>query len=118
MKITLKDMVFYGYHGVQDEERVLGQRFVVTANLKTVDEKDRFIHKLEDTVDYTEVYSEIKKIMEEDKHYLLENCANVILDMLLEKFTLVEEATIIIRKPSVPIRGQLSYSEIEMSRGR
>lgn len=28
-------MVFYGYHGVHDEERKLGQRFVVSATLYT-----------------------------------------------------------------------------------
>lgn len=118
MKITLKDMVFYGYHGVQDEERTLGQRFIVTITLKTDDAKDQHIHKLEDTVDYTKVYDVIKNIMEIDKHLLLENCANKILDNVLMRFSLVDSATLSIRKPSVPIQGQLSFSEIEMTRGR
>ncbi len=118
MKIILKEMVFYGYHGVQDAERILGQRFIVTITLSTDDARDRFIHKLEETVDYTKVYDVIKNIMEVDKHLLLENCANKILDNLLARFELVEEATISIRKPSVPIQGQLSFSEIEMTRGR
>ena len=118
MKIILKDMVFYGYHGVQDAERTLGQRFIVTINLTTDDAKDRFVHKLEDTVDYTKVYAVVKEVMEIDKHHLLENCANKILDTVLESFELVESVTISIRKPSVPIQGQLSFSEIEMTRGR
>jgi dihydroneopterin aldolase len=118
MKITLKDMVFYGYHGVQDEERTLGQRFIVTITLATQDAKDQEIHKLEDTVDYTKVYDVIKNIMEVDKFLLLENCANKILDEVLLRFSLVEFATISIKKPSVPIQGHLSFSEIEMTRGR
>jgi len=118
MKIRLKDMVFYGYHGVQDAERALGQRFIVTICLYTDDAKDKMIHKLEDTVDYTKVYEEIKNIMEIETYYLLENCANKILDSLLAKFELVQAATISIKKPSVPIQGQLSFSEIEMTRGR
>jgi dihydroneopterin aldolase len=118
MKITLKDMLFYGYHGVQDEERVLGQRFVVSITIKTDDSKDIDIKHLEDTVDYTQVYAEIKDIMENDTHFLLENCANKILNRLLKSFDLVDQATISIKKPSVPIKGQLSYSEIEMTRGR
>lgn len=118
MKIILNEMVFYGYHGVQDAERTLGQRFIVTMTLITDDAKDRFIHKLDDTVDYTKAYEVIKNIMEVDKHLLLENCANKILDTLLDRFELVETATISIRKPSVPIQGHLSFSEIEMTRGR
>ncbi|MFA7056722.1 MAG: dihydroneopterin aldolase [Candidatus Cloacimonadales bacterium] len=118
MRIILKDMVFYGYHGVQDEERTLGQRFIVTIKLNTDDVHDKYITKLEDTVDYTKVYEVIKNVMEKDKFLLLENCANKILDTLLESFTLVQTATISIRKPSVPIQGQLSFSEIEMIRGR
>ncbi len=118
MKITLKDMVFYGYHGVQDEERTLGQRFIVTITLSTNDAKDQKIHKLEDTVDYTQVYAEIRNIMEIEKFHLLENCANEILDKLLARFSLVESAYVSIKKPSVPIQGHLSFSEIEMTRGR
>ncbi len=118
MKIILKDMIFYGYHGVQDAERTLGQRFTVTITLATDDAKDRFVNKLEDTVDYTKVYDVIKNIMEVDKYLLLENCANTILDNILDRFDLVESATISIRKPSVPIQGHLSFSEIEMTRGR
>ena len=45
MKIRLNEMVFYGYHGVFDEERKLGQRFVVSAILQTDDHKDADIHK-------------------------------------------------------------------------
>lgn len=118
MVITLKDMVFYGYHGVQDEERSLGQRFIVTINLFTDDSKDQEIHKLDDTVDYTQVYTVIKNIMEIETYHLLENCANRILDEIIMKFALVQKAKISIRKPSVPIQGHLSFSEIEMTRGR
>lgn len=118
MKIILKEMVFYGYHGTQDAERTLGQRFIVTIELLTDDAKDRFVNVLDDTVDYTKVYSVVKNIMEVDKHLLLENCANKILDDVLARFELVESATISIRKPSVPIQGHLSFSEIEMTRGR
>lgn len=118
MKIILNEMVFYGFHGVEDAERTLGQRFIVTITLSTDDAKDRFVYKLDDTVDYTKVYEVIKNIMEVEKHLLLENCANKILDSLLDRFDLVESATISIKKPSVPIQGHLSFSEIEMTRGR
>lgn len=118
MKITLKDMVFYGYHGTQKEEQTLGQRFIVSVTLHTDDSKDKDIKHLNDTVDYTQVYSTVKQIMENEKFELLENCANTICDTLIKKFTLIKEVEISIKKPSVPIQGFLSYSEIEMERER
>lgn len=118
MKIVLHEMVFFGFHGVYSEERTLGQRFIVNIELKTDSAKDIDINKLEDTVDYTKVYDEIKHIMVNEQFQLLENCANSILNTLLAKFDLVEEVTVAIKKPSVAIQGNLSYSEIEMTRGR
>ena len=75
MKIKLNEMVFYGYHGVQEEERTLGQRFIVSVTLYTNSSIDKGIRRLEDTIDYTKVYLEIKEIMESQQFYLLENCA-------------------------------------------
>lgn len=118
MYIYLNDMIFYGYHGVYPEERKLGQRFIVNAKLGTFHDKDINIEHLSDTVDYTKVYDEIKSIMENEQFVLLENCANRILNTLIEKFTDLSEITIKIEKPGVPINGSLSSVAIEMTRKR
>lgn len=118
MKIKLNEMVFYGYHGVQEEERTLGQRFIVSVTLYTNSSIDKGIRRLEDTIDYTKVYLEIKEIMESQQFYLLENCANTIADKLLADFPLLEKLTICIHKPSVPIQGYLKSVEVILSRDR
>lgn len=116
MKIHLNDMIFYGYHGVYPEERKLGQRFIVTLTLLTDDNTDLMIKHLEDTVDYTKVFEEVKNIMELRQFMLLENCANEILNQLLSKFDLIKAINIRIEKPGVPINGNLSSVAIEMFR--
>ncbi|MCB5249953.1 MAG: dihydroneopterin aldolase [Candidatus Cloacimonadales bacterium] len=118
MIIHLKDMIFFGYHGVYPEERKLGQRFVVNIALKTNFLLDSKILHIEDTVDYTKVYDEIKHIMEKEQFVLLENCANRIINALLDKFLLILEITVKIEKPGVPINGSLSSVAIEMTRER
>jgi 7,8-dihydroneopterin aldolase/epimerase/oxygenase len=118
MKIQLHDMVFYGFHGVHDAERSLGQRFIVTYTAVTDSNKDSKIHNLEDTLDYTKVYAVIKDIMEQQQYHLLENCANRILDRTLESFPEIMQATVSIKKPSVPIQGTLEYVDVEMVRNR
>ncbi len=114
MKIHLNDMIFYGYHGVYPEERKLGQRFIVTLTLITDAGIDDQIKHLEDTIDYTKVFSEVKQIMENQQFVLLENCGNQIIEDLMDKFDLVKEINVKIEKPGVPINGNLSSVSIEM----
>ena len=118
MKIHLNEMVFYGYHGVHDEERKLGQRFIVSASLHTNSALDAGIRNLEDTVDYTRVFADIKEIMESRQFQLLECCANSIADRLLADYPLIESLSICIQKPSVPIQGSLKSVEVEVFRQR
>jgi len=118
MKIYLNEMVFYGYHGVQPEERVLGQRFIVNLTIETDKNTDSHIHHLSDTVDYTKIYEEVKHTMEKKQFHLLENCANEILDTVFAHFDKIVAAEVRIKKPSVPINGSLGSVEIEMQRRR
>ena len=118
MKIHLNDMVFYGYHGVHAEERKLGQRFTVTCHLETENSLDDKIHHLKDTIDYTKVFKIIKNNLENEKFELLEICARTIIDIIMERFEKVKKVTISIKKPNVPINGNLSSVEVEMERER
>ncbi len=118
MRISLNEMVFYGFHGVYDEERRLGQRFIVTIHLYTDASLDAQIHKLEDTIDYTLVYADVKEIMETHQFHLLELCANTISKKLLEDYPLVHEVGVCIQKPSVAIQGSLKSVEVEIQRCR
>ncbi|MFO7897344.1 MAG: dihydroneopterin aldolase [Candidatus Cloacimonadales bacterium] len=116
MRVHLKEMIFYGFHGVAPEERSLGQRFTVNFSFETAAEHDREISKLEDTVDYTKVYDIIKHVIEEHTFQLLEDCANLILDTVLQTFPEIVHSVVKIKKPSVPIQGILEAVELEMER--
>lgn len=118
MKIKLNEMVFYGYHGVHEEERSLGQRFIVSLVLFTDPALDAKIKHLDDTVDYTKVYSVVEEIMETNQFQLLESCANTIASKLLQDFELLQSVKICIQKPSVPIKGNLRSVEVVLSRSR
>jgi len=118
MKIHLNEMVFYGYHGVHPEERKLGQRFIVNLTVVTKRDFDPIIHHLEDTIDYTKIYSVIRHTMENKQFHLLEDCSNEILETVMFRFPKIIEALVKIKKPSVPINGSLGSVEVEMARKR
>lgn len=117
-KIHLKNMAFYGYHGALAEENVLGQRFLVDLTL-TLDIAEAAHHdRLGATVDYVKLYALCRKVVEQDRVKLIETLANDLLDQVLATCPRVEEAAIVIRKPSVALGGTLDYVAIETSKQR
>ena len=105
--IHLKGMVFYAYHGVDPAERELGQRFVVDleveADLRQAGASDR----LEDTVNYAQVYRVVKEVLEGPPHNLMESLAEEVASRVLEGFPLVEAVWVRIAKPGVAIKGSV-----------
>ncbi|AKL94430.1 dihydroneopterin aldolase FolB [Clostridium aceticum] len=115
-KILLKNLGFYGYHGVLPEENVLGQKFFLDielyVDLKTAGSSD----DVEDTVNYAEVYNIAKDIVENKKFQLIEALGENIANAVLSQFPVVKEILITIRKPEAPVRGIYDYFGIEIRR--
>jgi len=96
-RITLKNMVFFGYHGALQEERDIGGRFEVDIDLmgdfSTPSESD----ELSDAVDYQKAYFLIKEKIEGTKYHLIEKIAGEVAKEILSTFT-VNKVTVRIRK--------------------
>lgn len=116
-KIILHNMMFYGFHGTYEHERELGQRFYVDAELVTDSSMAGKTDDLRHTVDYTAVYAKIKEIVENRRFQLLEALAGNIAESVLA-WDKIDEVTVRVRKPAVPIPGQLDYVQFEMTRSR
>jgi len=117
-KIHLKNMAFYGYHGALAAENTLGQRFLVDLTLTLDITEAARTDNLNETVDYLQVYALCRKIVEQDRVKLLETLANDMLDQVLAACPRVQEAAIVVRKPSVALGGPLDYVAIETSKQR
>lgn len=117
-KISLKNMVFYGFHGVYEFERELGQRFYVDLDMKADLRQAGVNDRLEETIDYVSVYNQTKEIVENHRFQLLEALSYHIAGEVLRLHPLVEEVTVRVRKPSVPIAAALDYVEVEAVRRR
>ena len=71
-KIELKNLVFYAYHGVLEEEAKMGQRFKIDVQLTLEDGLEFAKDTPEQTVNYVEVYAVVKKIVENVRFNLIE----------------------------------------------
>ena len=114
----MKNMVFYGYHGVMQEEKVLGQKFHIDAklylNLKGAGRTDDLNH----TVSYAEVYEVIKKVVTEERFDLLEALSHRLCARILSDFEIIQEVEITIRKPGAPVAGIFDYFGVDIKRSR
>ncbi|HAA94907.1 MAG: dihydroneopterin aldolase [SAR202 cluster bacterium] len=117
-RIVLEGMRFYGFHGVNPEERVLGQEYVVDLtvemDLGPAGESDR----LEDTVSYAHIYRAVKDVMEGEPKNLLEAAAQAVADRVLAEFS-VDSVGVRVKKPHPPIRGSvIENATVEIYRNR
>lgn len=117
-KIILKALKFWGCHGVLPAEKDQPQTFVIDVSLlldlRMAAEQD----SVQASVDYSEVYLIVKRIVEDNTFNLIETLAEKISLQLLQDFTRLEEVEITVYKPDAPVDGQFEYMAVQVCRSR
>jgi dihydroneopterin aldolase len=114
MKIELRGLDVFGYHGAEEDEQRLGQPFLYDVELEVGDRgaSDR----LGDAIDYTQVAQAIRELSAARRFNLLEALATAMADMLMERFA-PESLRLRIRKPQVRPAGlTVEYSAVSIER--
>ena len=116
--IHLRDMQFFGYHGVLPEETVLGQRFranvTIAVDIKKAGETDELDH----TVSYVGVYEICKDVIEGKPFKLIEAVAETIASRILSTYEgQVFGCRVEVIKPDPPIPGHYKEVAVEITRG-
>ena len=114
VKIKLKNIQLFGYHGVNDFERQNGQPFEIDVEVIAPHKFDTVADDLSKSIDYSVLYDHIVNLFSENNNNLLETLANKISISILNKFK-VTSCKITIRKPNVPINGKLDSVEVEVN---
>lgn len=117
--IHLRDMQFFGYHGVLPEEKVLGQRFRANVSLAVDIKRAGETDELDDTVSYVGVYDICKEIIEGKPYKLIEAVAETIATRILTQYEgQVFGCRVEVVKPDPPIPGHYKEVAVEITRGR
>lgn len=117
-KIYLKDMRFYGYHGVYAHEQANGQPFEVDLEMEIDLSGPARDDDLTQTVHYGSVHAKVKKVMEGRPRRLLETLSLDIIHLVMETFPTIHSVRVQVRKPKVALKGHLSHAAVEMFRER
>lgn len=114
--IEIHGLEVFGYHGVLEQERRDGQRFVYDVQLVVHDAGTR-TDRLDDTVDYVAVADLIREISAARTYNLIEALAATIADELIHRFR-VSRARVRVRKPEVQLGSPVEYTAATVERLR
>ncbi len=117
-RIILKDLGFYGYHGLMSEESTLGQRFFIDLTCGVDLSEPAQTDHIGETVHYGEVYEVVKRAFEARRFRLIEALGQSIVDALFEAFPDISWVKIRVRKPEAPIAMVRGEAAIELRRFR
>lgn len=117
-KVIIKNFKIFAYHGVHQEEKVNGQNFYIDAEITTSKTKGYLNDELEDTLSYSVVMRKMKEIFTKKSYNLLEKCAEVLCDSLLDEYDEIKEIKLTLKKPEAPIKEDFEYVGIEIIRSR
>ena len=111
--VELDSLEIFGRHGVLDDERRDGQNFLYDIRLEVGDAA--LSDKIEDAVDYREVWETVREVSDRRQFQLIEALAAAVADALIERFE-VERVRVRVRKPQ-PAGVPAAHSAATVERG-
>lgn len=115
MTIELSGIELFAYHGVLEEERRDGQRFLVDVELDHADETAAATDRLDDAIDYRDVVSAIAEVSDARAYHLLEAFASAVAEALVTRFP-VTRARVRVRKPDVALPRPVDHAAVVVER--
>jgi dihydroneopterin aldolase len=116
-RIILSGIEVYGYGGVTDAEKQVGQRYRVSVILEIDLRAAARSDAIEHTTNYGEVHAIVVETVRERPFNLLENVAGRIGDAILRRFP-VERVLVRFEKLLPPIDGVVASAAVEIARER
>jgi dihydropteroate synthase len=118
-QVATRGIQAQGRHGVGDDERARPQPFEVDVALRADLSQAAATDRLEDTVDYAALQTLVTTLVQEESFHLIETLAASIGQSVLERWPIVTEAEVAIRKPEALLPGPASAEvRLRIRRGR
>ena len=119
MTIEVLGIELVGYHGVLEDERRRGQRFVVDVWLEPADVRAAASDRVEDAVDYRDVVAAVREVSESHAYRLLEALSTAIAERLVA-LPGVARARVRVRKPDVQLALPVEHAAVtvELAKGQ
>ena len=116
-RIHLEGMIFYGFHGVDPAEKVLGQRFIVDVTVERDLRKPGRTDSVADTVSYATIFKLTRAVVEGPSRDLIEAVAEGVAEAIGRAYPDLEAVRVRVRKPGAPVKGSVfDWASVEIER--
>ena len=116
-RIHLEGMIFYGFHGVDPAEKVLGQRFIVDVTVERDLRKPGRTDSVADTVSYATIFKLTRAVVEGPSRDLIESVAEGVAEAIGRAYPDLEAVRVRVRKPGAPVKGSIfDWASVEIER--
>ncbi len=117
-KILVRNLKIFAYHGVNPEEKVQGQNFIMDIDAFVDISVPCKTDSVDDTVSYADIIEETVLIFTSRKYDLVERAAERVSEGLFERFEKIQALRILLKKPDAPIDADFEYVGVEIERNR
>lgn len=112
MEIILEGMEFHAFHGVMDEERKIGGKYVVNLYVSVPDGSGAD-DSIDSTVNYQSLYDITKNVLSSNENVnLIEYLAHCVIHDIYENFTNITNVKIQLYKYNPPVGGKVERAGI------
>ncbi|OOM11296.1 2-amino-4-hydroxy-6-hydroxymethyldihydropteridine diphosphokinase [Clostridium saccharobutylicum] len=117
-KMYIKDLELFGYHGVFEEEKRLGQKFIISLELDLDLKFAARTGDLTKSVHYGELCEKVENEFLKESYDLIETAALNLADFILNEYKIINGVKVFLKKPWAPVKKHLDTVEIMIERKR
>ena len=118
LRITIKGLEVFAYHGLLPEEKQQGQPFLFDIGLSLKHAAAPETDDIADSVDYAAVCDCVVEVATAASYNLLEKLAAVVADEILDRFPAVDRVKVRVAKTSPPIPHPMDQVAVMLKRTR
>ena len=112
----IRELELFGFHGVFEEEKRLGQKFILSLELDLDLKLAGKSRDLTKSVHYGELCEKVEKEFLRESYELIETVALNLADFILNEYKIINGVKVFLKKPWAPVRKHLDTVEIMIKR--
>jgi len=112
----IRELELFGFHGVFEEEKRLGQKFILSLELDLDLKSAGKTGDLTKSVHYGELCEKVDKEFVRESYELIETVALNLADFILHEYKIIRGVKVFLKKPWAPVRKHLDTVEIMIER--
>ncbi len=116
-KMIIQDLEIYAFHGVNQEEKNMGQKFLISVELDVDLLEPGQSDDLTTTINYAKLCHELENEFLKQKYHLIERAAHKLCERILFNYPQVQRLKLTLKKPWAPIGKAIDYAAVQLERG-